>query len=77
MGDERRLYIAYRDFDTGEGKLIHVSAESLEEPLVICPVATKRLRWNPQIAGTLGGGLFVVWEAGETIYFRAINRSGR
>ncbi|MBM4028812.1 MAG: DUF1593 domain-containing protein, partial [Planctomycetes bacterium] len=67
-----QLYLAYRDFDTGEGKLVTVSPQGFGSPISIAPSATRRLRWNPQIAPGPDGRIYAVWDDNDTIHFRAI-----
>jgi hypothetical protein len=69
----RRIYVSFRDNATGESRLtvLEPGDARFAEPITIGPTITKRLRWNAHLAAAPGGGAYLVWDAGERIYFRA------
>jgi hypothetical protein len=75
----RRLYVSFRDANTGETRLtvLQPGEEHFAEPITIGPAITKRLRWNAHLAAAPGGGAYIVWDAGERIYFRAVGEAAR
>ena len=78
MRDARgRIYVSFRDGTTGESRLAALlpGEERFAEPIAIGPSITKRLRWNAHLAAAPGGGAYVVWDAGERVYFRAVGEA--
>lgn len=67
-------WIAYRDFATGQGKLVvfEVAAGEFLGPITFAPTVTKRARWNPQIARVGESGLVVVWDSDGQVFMRGV-----
>ena len=68
-----------RDADTGESRLtvLQPGEERFAKPITVGPAITKRLRWNAHLAAASEGGAYLVWDAGERIYFRAVGEAAR
>jgi hypothetical protein len=69
-----RIYVAYRDHSTGEGRItvIDPATGQFAQPVTFAPALTRRLRWNAPLAAAAGGGVYVVWEADGRVYLRGI-----
>jgi hypothetical protein len=74
-----RLHVSYRDHTSGEAKLtvLEADGERFADPIVIAPAITKRLRWNAHLAAAPGGGVYVAWDAGGSVYVRAVGEATR
>jgi hypothetical protein len=70
------LHLAYRDHDTGEGRLTTIAEESFKPPVTFAPAVAKRLRWSPQIAAAQDG-LHAVWECGGAVFLRNLSGLSR
>jgi hypothetical protein len=73
--DERGfVYISYRDFTTGEGRiaLVDETNERILGPYTVAPEVTQLSHWNPQVTPAQGGGVYVAWHAGGEVFVRGI-----
>jgi hypothetical protein len=72
-----RLYLAYRNEATGEGKISLVTNNQFAEPITFTPAitdpnTTEQRRWNCQVAPAAGGGVYVTWDYNGKCYLRPV-----
>ncbi len=76
-----RIYLAYRNEATGEGKISIVTNGQFAEPITFTsaitdPNTTEQRRWNCQVASAAGGGVYVTWDYNGKCYIRAVGVTG-
>lgn len=67
-----RIYMAWRHFETGQGRITVLSGDSFAVPIAYAPAVTRYMRWNPQLAPAPKGGVYVAWDEGGTVCIRSI-----
>jgi hypothetical protein len=70
-----RIYVAYRNEATGEGKISIVTNSQFAEPVTFAsaitdPNTAEQRRWNCQVAPAPGGGVYVAWDYNGRCYIR-------
>jgi hypothetical protein len=72
-----RIYVAYRNEATGEGRISVVTNSQFAEPVTFTPAITdpntsEQRRWNCQLAPAPGGGVYVTWDYNGRCYIRSV-----
>ncbi len=72
-----KIYLAYRNEATGEGKISIVTDNRFAEPVTFAPAITdpntaEQRRWNCQVAPAPGGGVYVTWDHNGKCYIRPV-----
>ena len=76
-----RIYLAYRNEATGEGKISIVNNDQFAEPVTFTSAITdpntgEQRRWNCQVAPARAGGVYVAWDYAGRCYIRPVGVSG-
>ena len=77
LAADGRIYLAYRNEATGEGKISIVANNRFAEPVTFAPAITdpntgEQRRWNCQVAPALGGGVYVTWDYNGKCFLRPV-----
>lgn len=67
-----RVYITYRDFVTGEVDVTLIDGDKFSPLVSFGPVEAEHSRFNHSIAPAAGGGVYIAWDDGKTVYIRAV-----
>lgn len=67
-----KVYITYRDFVTGEVDVTRIDGDTFSPIISFGPVEPNRLRFNHSVAPAAGGGVYIAWDDGKTVYVRAV-----
>jgi len=72
-----RIYLAYRNESTGEGKIAIVTNGQFADPVTFTeaitdPNTSEQRRWNCQLAPASGGGVYATWDYNGISYMRPV-----